>query len=61
MAKVDKRVKDITGEQFGSLTALRYSHSKSNMAYWEYMCKCGKTHVARAYTVTYQNKKKQDP
>ena len=61
MAKVDKRVKDITGEQFGSLTALRYSHSKSNMAYWEYMCKCGKTHVARANTVTYQTKKKQDP
>lgn len=52
-----KRVKDITGQQFGSLKALRFSHVKNRMAYWEYQCKCGEIHIARANTVTYMAKK----
>jgi hypothetical protein len=57
-----KRVKDITGQVFGSLTAIRFSHIENKMAFWEYVCKCGKSHVARANTVTYQNKRfKDDP
>lgn len=56
-----KRYKDITGQVFGSLTAIKYSHTKNRMAYWEYECKCGNTHVARANTVTHQCSKKNDP
>lgn len=52
------RIKDITNQQFGSLTAVSLSHKGANsLAYWNYRCKCGKTHVARANTVAYVAKK----
>lgn len=56
----DKRVKDITGQQFGSLTAMKFIHVKNRMAYWEYRCKCGVSKTIRANTVTYQAKKYSD-
>lgn len=55
------RTKDITGQQFGSLIAQEFSHTHERQAHWKYICKCGNTHVARANTITYQAKKKQDP
>lgn len=56
------RTKDITGTQFGSLTAIGVSHIGPNrLAYWKYQCKCGATHVARANTITHQTKKHNDP
>lgn len=55
------RSKDITGQQFGSLTAVSLSHVKNRMAYWTYQCACGAEHVARASTVTHQTKVKNDP
>jgi len=55
------RTKDITNQAFGSLTATRLMFVKNRMAYWEYKCKCGKNHVARANTVAYQAKIKNDP
>lgn len=54
-------IKDITNQQFGSLTALEYVESRSNQAYWKYRCICGKEHIARANTVTYTAKNKSDP
>ena len=57
----NKRIKDISQQQFGSLTALKYSHTKNQMAYWVYQCKCGKEHTARANIVTHQVKIKNDP
>lgn len=55
-------VKDISGKQFGSLTAIEYSHSNTNgLAFWRYRCVCGNLHTARANTVTYTSKKKGDP
>lgn len=56
-----KRIKDITGQTFGSLTAIRFVEVKNRMAYWEYQCTCGKLHVARANTVTHQFTRKNDP
>lgn len=33
---------DISGERFGKLVVLRYSHTKNNRAYWKCKCDCGK-------------------
>ena len=55
------RTKDITNQVFGSLTAIRVMFVKNRMAHWEFRCKCGKDHVARANTVAHQAKIKNDP
>ena len=55
------RIKDITGIKLGSLTAIKVAYVKNRMAYWEYSCVCGKTHIARANTVTHQATSKNDP
>lgn len=55
------RTVDITGQRFGSLTALQISHVANRMAYWKYQCDCGKVHVARANTVKHSWLKKNDP
>lgn len=53
---------DITNQKFGSLTAVEFSHkdTKGNQ-YWVYKCQCGKFHTARANTIKYEAKKKNDP
>ena len=60
MTALGKRTKDITGQTFGALTALRFSHVANRQAYWEYRCKCGKVHTARANTIAYQARKRND-
>lgn len=42
------RIKDITGQTFGRLTAIRFSHQaeKSRAAYWLCRCSCGSLHTA---------------
>jgi|AntDeeMinimDraft_5_1070356.scaffolds.fasta_scaffold19304_1 hypothetical protein len=57
---ISKRAIDITGQIFGSLTALKQTHVKNHMAYWDYQCACGRIHNARANTITHQCKKKAD-
>ena len=54
-------IKDITGIKFGSLTAIKLAYVKNRRTYWEYSCVCGKTHIARASTVTYEVTRKNDP
>lgn len=55
-------IKDITGQLFGSLTAVRLSHfGKNGTSYWVYQCKCGNEHVARGNTISYVTKKRNDP
>lgn len=61
MVKLPKRTKDITGMQFGSLTAVSFSHLNDRQAHWLYKCACGKEHIARSNTITYQAKKLNDP
>ena len=56
-----KRTKDISNQRFGSLVAIEFSKIENRMAYWKYQCDCGNIHIARANTVTYQSKKKNDP
>lgn len=42
-----RNVKDITGMQFGYLTAVKFSHRKNGKTYWEFKCRCGNTAVRR--------------
>ena len=51
------KCKNIEGQRFGSLLALRYVYTKNRMAFWEYKCVCGKLHIARANTITYEAKR----
>lgn len=44
---------NISGQRFGSLTAISLDHTANNGSYWAFQCKCGNTHVARANTVKY--------
>jgi hypothetical protein len=38
----DFRIRDITGERFGSLTAIRWDHKGKYRTYWLCRCDCGK-------------------
>lgn len=47
-----KKVRDITGERFGRLIALRFSHyGKRYMPLWVFRCDCGNEHVTRLHSV----------
>lgn len=41
-------MKDLTGQTFGQLTVLRYSHSEKNGAHWYVKCTCGNEVVKAA-------------
>jgi len=45
--------KDITGQKFGNLTAIIYTHSdQSRHSMWDFLCTCGDTYNERMNTVT---------
>ena len=49
---------DITGEKFGKLTAIRpVGRNKHGKIMWEFLCDCGKTHIACGSAV--KNKKQK--
>jgi hypothetical protein len=43
---MQNNIKDITGQKFGLLTALRYIETKNTHAYWECECECGNRIIA---------------
>lgn len=43
--------KDITGERYGKLTAVRYLRTEGKRSIWELRCDCGNTIEAPAYTL----------
>jgi hypothetical protein len=45
-----KRI-DISGQKFGRLTAIRFSHVRIKKSVWEFICDCGNIHVAYASLV----------
>lgn len=46
------KIKDLTGQKFGRLTVLKYSHAgKNHRSYWNCICDCGKTVVANGKTL----------
>lgn len=42
------RRRDLTGQKFGKLTAIRYSYTIKGKAYWECECECGNKKTVRA-------------
>lgn len=47
------RIKDLTGQKFGNLTAIKFSHKDDrNNAHWHFTCDCGTDHVARGSEVS---------
>lgn len=51
-------MKDITGQKFGRLTAVRFSHWKrysprNRRAYWEFVCECGNQKIADSTQVKF--------
>lgn len=42
-------LKDITGEQYGYLTAMEFDHRDKNRTYWRFRCKCGKEVIRATY------------
>lgn len=52
-------IKDITGQKFGMLTAVKFSKKKKtggrNRYYWEFVCDCGEKVVRRVDGVTSNN------
>ena len=42
-------LKDITGEQYGYLTAMEFDHRDRNRTYWRFRCKCGKEVIRATY------------
>ena len=42
------RYKDITGQVFGNLIAVRYIYTIKKKAYWLCKCSCGKEHITQA-------------
>lgn len=58
---LNKRSKDLTGQKFGSLTAIEPSHKGNrNTLYWKFRCVCGNEHIARGNIVTHQANIKND-
>ena len=53
-----KRSKDISNQRFGALVAIRPSHKGNRgTVYWEFLCNCGKPHIARGNVIAYEAKK----
>lgn len=51
---LSKRAKDLTGQRFGSLVAIKPSHTgHKNTVFWYFKCDCGNDHVARGNTVAH--------
>lgn len=55
--ELGKRSKDLTGQTFGSLTAIKPTKQVRTSYYWQFLCRCGNLHEARGNTVTYIAKK----
>lgn len=41
------KIKDITGQQFGYLTAMEFVKRENGKTYWSFDCKCGKSGIIR--------------
>ena len=50
---IKKRIKDLSGEKFGMLTILKFSHTKNNRSYWLCYCDCGKNKIVSANNLKY--------
>lgn len=42
------KLKDLSGQIFGRLTVVNFSHMVAKHSYWNCVCECGKTHKVRS-------------
>ena len=42
---------DLTGQRFGRLVGVRYSHRNNRGIFWEFRCDCGNSHTVVVYAV----------
>lgn len=42
---IKKRIIDLTGQNFGKLTVIKYSHNESGHSHWLCQCECGKKSI----------------
>lgn len=54
--KLPRRIRDLTGQTFGMLTAVRPHHSNGKKWYWEFRCLCGAVVVKCGVHVTNDEK-----
>ena len=47
------KYRDITGQKFGRLTVVRFSHRNGRSYYWLFRCDCGKEKVMQKNSVVY--------
>lgn len=45
------KTKDITGQKFNRLTAIKFAYKKDNIHFWTFKCECGKEIIARKNAV----------
>lgn len=46
VAKSAHNRKDLSGQSFGKLTVISYSHTENKRALWKCICQCGNSHIA---------------
>ena len=46
-------MKDITGQKFNMLTAIRFAERRNNETYWVFKCDCGKEKKINSYSVSH--------
>lgn len=50
--KKEIKIKDLTGQKFGKLTAIKYDHERNGKIYWLCECECGNTHIVMDSNLT---------
>ena len=59
--ELSKRMKNIAGQTFGSLTAIRPITKEGRNVVWCFKCSCGKHVVVAAHRILIQEKKSENP
>ena len=59
--KLSNKARDLTGEVFGSLTAIKPLHKKGKNVVWEFKCSCGDLYISEGCWVTAQRRNATNP
>ena len=50
-----RKLRNITGEKYGRLTAIKFIEIKNHLTYWLFKCECGKEKIIMATNVIYKH------
>lgn len=48
----EMRIKDLSGQEFGKLSVIEYSHTKNGRTFWKCQCKCGNEVIKSSVSLT---------